>query len=370
MEKQHKEDENPIIKEEVKQTTKEAKEEVKQTTKEAKEAVLSAFLKPEDPLLSQQAPKWSEMPLRRKAQLIAGWVFLAIEIAYVVNVLMAKQWFGETSTFAAILDSSLVTKENQTLVRLLASLFYILFVGGAAKIITDVLSFAFRHASNKAITIVKLNNSALKYASVLILLFVVLGLWGVDTATILASAGIVALIVGLGAQSFIADIIGGLSIVFEQQFAVGDIVVIDGFRGVVHEIGLTTTSLVDAAGNFKTIKNSQVMTVINLSRQLSVAVVDVHVDYDEDLQFVRSLLEKSLPEISKKIDGIIGQATYLGVEELQDSRVILRIVAHCKEEDKFGVRRELNEAILNLFDENHVNIPFNQMVISSRKDKK
>jgi small-conductance mechanosensitive channel len=342
---------------------------LQKTSEEVQRAVVGSLLAKDDGIHAPKAvPDWKDLSPKQKTSVILGWVFILLSIAFVLLVVFAPKVFGENTLLCAITDSSLVNDANRVNVALLSTLFWSVAILGGSALLRNLTSFLFRHASNKSITIVKLLNSTIKYAAAIALVFVILSLWGVDTATILASAGIVALIVGLGAQSLIADIIGGLSIVFEQQFEVGDTVVIDDFRGVVTEIGLTATKIIDAAGNNKIIKNSEITSVINLSHDLSLAIVDIPVDYEEDLKAVRSLLKKELPEVAKRIPTIQGEIAYLGVEELEDSGVLLRFIARCPEQDKFSTTRALNEEILILFREHDVNVPFNQLVISSRKE--
>lgn len=353
---------------ESKQTKPTKKKSFKKTSQEMQQAVVASLLAKDDGIHAPKSvPDWKDLSKKQKASVLLGWALILLSIVFVMLVIFAPQVFGKNTLLCAITDSSLVTDANRVNVALLSTLFWSVAILGGSGLIRRVMEFCFRHASNKSITIVKLLNSTIKYAAAIALIFVILSIWGVDTATILASAGIVVLIVGLGAQSLIADIIGGLSIVFEQQFEVGDTVVIDDFRGIVTEIGLTATKIIDAAGNNKIIKNSEIASVINLSHDLSLAIVDIPVDYEEDLQAIRALLTKELPAISKKIPTIKGQVAYLGVEELQDSGVLLRFIARCPEQDKFATTRALNEEILTLFQVNDINVPFNQLVISSRK---
>ena len=104
---------------------------------------------------------------------------------------------------------------------------------------------------------------------------VALSCLGVDTAAIFVSAGVLAIIVGFGAQSLIEDVITGLFIILEGEIAVGDIITIDGFRGEVKSVGLRTISIIDLGGNIRIINNSEIGSLVNLSDVTSVAVVNV-----------------------------------------------------------------------------------------------
>ena len=193
-------------------------------------------------------------------------------------------------------------------------------------------------------------------------------MWGVDTTTLLVSAGIIALIIGLGAQSLISDIIAGINIVFEGEYHVGDVVFIDGFRGTIEEIGLTLTKLVDTTGNRKCINNSKISTVINLSSDDSLVIVDFSIEYSEDLRKVEKIFEDNKAEIRKQIPTLLETPRYLGVNNLGSSSVDLRFVAKVDEENRFAAQRALTRALYLMFADNGVYVPFNQLVLSTRND--
>ena len=119
---------------------------------------------------------------------------------------------------------------------------------------------------NRAQTVITLIDSLITYAAALAAVFLILGALGVNPAAIWASVGILTLIIGLGCQSLITDIVAGLFIVAENEYNVGEIIVVDGFRGTVKEIGIRSTKIIDAAGDIKIINNSDVKDIVNLSR--------------------------------------------------------------------------------------------------------
>ena len=159
--------------------------------------------------------------------------------------------------------------------------------------------------SNRAKTVITLLDGLIKYGSAIALFFLVLNAFGVNTRAIWESVGVITLIIGLGAQSLIADIIAGIFIIFENEYNVGEIVSIDGLRGTVSEIGIRATKVTDAAGNIKIINNSDIKNVVNLSRELSLAVVDCEVSYDVPLELVEKVLKDNLPAMKEKIPQII-----------------------------------------------------------------
>ena len=106
------------------------------------------------------------------------------------------------------------------------------------------------------------------------MLYYCFALFGVDTATLLVSAGILSIAISLGAKDMVGDILAGLFIIFEGEFRVGDIVMIGDWRGTVLEIGVRTTKIEDGSKNIKIIRNSNVTDVINMTKRSSYAFCD------------------------------------------------------------------------------------------------
>ena len=223
--------------------------------------------------------------------------------------------------------------------------------------------------------IIKLNNkkiatfgsliaSLLKWATILVATFIVLKRWGVDTNKILASLGIVALIIGIGCQSLIGDIVAGIFLVADNAFEVGDIVVVDGFRGTVKEIGLKSTKIEDAGGNIKLVSNSSINSMVNLTNSLSIASVELGIPYEENLARTETLLLEHLKGMKKDIPSIVDGPFYKGMEEMADSAVILKVVAKCKEEDRFQCVRDMKRDLYIFLNDNKICIPYPQVTIT------
>ena len=153
---------------------------------------------------------------------------------------------------------------------------------------------------------------------------------------------------------------------FEGDIKVGDIVVIDGWRGTVKQIGLRRTKIEDAVGNINIVNNSSISNIINNTQDLSVAVVEVGTEYNESILRIEEVIEKALPEMKKHIPAIVDGPFYKGVSALGESSVNIKLMAQCHEEDKYQVERDLNREIKLLFDANGINIPFNQVVLNTR----
>lgn len=224
-----------------------------------------------------------------------------------------------------------------------------------------VLSF-FKTKTGRIGTMTTLLSSVVKYAMILIAFCWILSIIGVNVSTIFASIGIVALILGFGAESLVADLVTGVFILFENEYNIGDIIEVDGFRGTVNEIGIRTLSVEDAGGNIKIINNSDLKNIINRSNRGSIAVCDIGIGYETDLEMLDDVLVKIMDDIKNKHQDVFtGKIQYLGVEALNDSSITLRFVAETTEDNIFSARRLLNKELKIAFDKQGISIPFPQL---------
>ncbi len=208
--------------------------------------------------------------------------------------------------------------------------------------------------TDKGKTVIKLINSLLKWVVIIIAILWILTVWGVNTTTLLAGAGIVALVIGLGAQSLIADILAGIFIVLEGKYVVGDIVVIDGWRGKIVDIGIRTTELQDIGGNIKIINNSEIKSVINQTKLLSMANCYINISSSVQLENVENLIINQLSEIREKIPAIKEDIIYKGIVNVTDVATELLFSATCYEEDLYQVQRDLHRELKLLLDKHSI----------------
>ena len=221
------------------------------------------------------------------------------------------------------------------------------------------------HRTRSVLSIV---SSLLKYVAVIVILCWGLSILGVNVSTIVASVGIVALIIGFSAESLIADVVTGAFMLFENQYNVGDIVEVDGFRGTVTSIGIRTTCITDPGGNVKIINNSSMRNILNRSDRLSRSVSDIGIPYPTDL----AALEAEIPALMQRIfaahpDVMKDAPVYLGVQELADSAIVLRFVVNVDEKDVFSGARLLNHDLLLGFRALGVEVPFPQVDVHTDK---
>lgn len=245
------------------------------------------------------------------------------------------------------------------------AIFRVLIVIAFMILVRNIFLFVLRSIklkSRRGNTLISLFDSLVRYAAVIIGVCWSLAVAGVNVSTIFAGVGIIALIVGFGAESLIADVVTGFFILFENQYNVGDIIEIDGFRGEVSRIGIRTICVRDTGGNEKIINNSSMKNVLNRSDYQSVAVCDIGIPYEIDLDEIPEKMNRILAEIKKaNEDTFIGELKYLGVEELADSCVVLRVMAEVNERDIYSGRRLLNKEMKTRLEKEGITVPYPQI---------
>ena len=220
----------------------------------------------------------------------------------------------------------------------------------------------------RAATIGTMISSLVRYISVIVVVIWGLSILGVNLTAIVASVGVLSLIIGFGAQSLIEDTITGIFMILENNLKVDDYIVLDDFRGRVRKIGIRTTCIEDDGGNLKIVNNSDIRNFQNRSEHLSLAVCDIDTSYDDD---IRTIEDKLLPALEtmyqENSDVFEAVPVYKGIESFGDSGVVIRVTVAAKEENVFMARRRLNRALKIFFDENQIEIPYTQIVVHQEK---
>lgn len=199
----------------------------------------------------------------------------------------------------------------------------------------------------------------------------ILGVIGIDLAPLLAGAGVAGVALGFGAQSLVKDCIAGLFMLFEDQYGVGDIVDLGEAVGVVEEVSLRTTVLRGIDGTVWHVPNGVVQRVGNLSQLWSVALIDVDVAYDTEIERARQLLQRAADEVCGRDEvaaTIVEQPKVLGVEALGADGVTLRLIVKVEPGTQWELQRSLREHVKAVFDESAIEIPFPQRTVWVRTD--
>ena len=203
-------------------------------------------------------------------------------------------------------------------------------------------------------TICRLISNLIGYIAIMVFIYYSLSYLGVDTNAILASVGVIGIGVSMGARDLIADIFAGVSMIFEGEYQVGDIVNIDGYRGMVQEVGVRSTRLVGRGGNVKVIGNKDIKSVTNLTKMNSWVATTIKVDVNYPIRDAEEIINGVLPKIGEKCPQIISGPYYKGILSVEMGFAVLSIIAECSEDNYHKVERILVREVLIALRENNV----------------
>ncbi|MBP2116054.1 mechanosensitive ion channel family protein [Paenibacillus silagei] len=177
------------------------------------------------------------------------------------------------------------------------------------------------------------------------MILLVLSEFNFDLKPLLAGAGVVGLAIGFGAQSLVKDVITGFFIIFEDQFAVGDVIQSGTYKGTVEMIGLRTTRLLSATGEVHIIPNGTIVNVTNYSLANALAVVDVPVKIERGLEATLALIGEALQGIEERSSSVIAYPNILGIQSMSTSEYVIRIAANCLPNARDAAERQIQNDI-------------------------
>jgi len=191
-------------------------------------------------------------------------------------------------------------------------------------------------------------------------LLTVMGALGLPLGPLLASAGVVGVALGFGAQSLVKDFLSGIFMMLEDQYGVGDVIDTGEAIGTVEDVTLRVTKVRDASGIVWYIRNGEIIRVGNRSQGWSTALVDIPVGYSENLDVVLPLIRKIMHELEGDAawaDLLLEEPVVAGVESIAGSVVTVRIFAKCAPNENFSVQREIRERVKAAFDAAGIRAP-------------
>ena len=197
----------------------------------------------------------------------------------------------------------------------------------ASKYFMVSLKSPLRVSERRKDTLLKLLENMITYIVNFVAIIMLLELFGFEVKALLAGAGIIGLAIGFGAQSLVKDIISGFFIIFEDQFCVGDRIKVKDFEGEVLEIGIRTTKIKSSTGQLHVIPNGNIMEVTNYSVLNSVAVIDLTLPYMDRIDELERVIEEKLESLADKYGELTSKPQLLGIQELSQSEIVLRITA-------------------------------------------
>ncbi|WP_173918114.1 mechanosensitive ion channel family protein [Halobacillus sp. Marseille-Q1614] len=227
----------------------------------------------------------------------------------------------------------------------------------------------FSITARREATLKKLVINTLSYIVYFSAFIMILETFTLDIGALLAGAGIAGLAIGFGAQNLVRDVISGFFIIFEDQFSVGDYVMASGAEGFVEEIGLRISKIKSWTGEIHILPNGNITQVTNYSIHNSIAVVDVSIAYEGDIDRAEKVILELLEEMPDRYEELVATPELLGVQNLGNSDIVMRIIGETYPMEHWAIGRALRKEVKNRLDKEGIEIPFPRMVMYSRHEE-
>ncbi len=216
-----------------------------------------------------------------------------------------------------------------------------------------------RKVNNKRkATIQKLIRNIFKYVIIILVTVQILGTLGINVTSIAAGLGIAGVIIGLALQDLMKDILVGLSIIFEEQFDVGDFVEINGFSGTVIDLGLKSTKIRSVENIERTISNRNIAEVTNYSKENVKAKISIPVSYEVESTKVDKVIDNIVKRIEKEVE-LVGKIENWGLNNFNSSNMEYVILVPVKAKNQWEAKRMAKRIIKEEYDKENISIPYN-----------
>ena len=230
----------------------------------------------------------------------------------------------------------------------------------------DLDPVALIRRERRATALAALAGSVLTVVIWTIAVMMVLGQFGIDLAPVIASAGIVGVAIGFGAQDLVKDFLSGLFILAEDQYGVGDVVDVGEATGVIEGVTLRTTRLRDVQGTLWHVPNGEIRRVGNMSQGWARTLIDISVAYDTDLDMAKRVILETAQLMAEDDDWspkFLEPPEVWGVEDLAADGITIRLVIKVLPGEQWSIARELRQRVKAAFDAAGIEIPFPQRTL-------
>ena len=210
-------------------------------------------------------------------------------------------------------------------------------------------------------------------------LTIILATFDIDISKLATGAGFLGIIIGLGAQATIKDILAGTFILAENQYRIGDIVTLSGgslsgeTSGVIEDISLRITKLRDLDGVLHTVRNGEASVITNRTYEYSRVVIDIGVSYDSDINKVEKIINKVGLEMKEDVsinESIREPIKFLRVDKFADSAIVIKVIGDVEPAEQWTISGEFRRRIIVAFRKNDIEIAFPQIVVHKAKTDK
>lgn len=205
-----------------------------------------------------------------------------------------------------------------------------------------------------------------------VVILTIMGVWGIPMAPFLAVGTTIGIAVGFGAQDVVRDVIAGFLILVEDQYSVGDVVEIAGVSGSVEKIRLRTTVLRDLDGNVHHVPNGQIRVASNMTSAFARYVADISISYDSDIDLAMEVIldtGTAMVQEPRWSPFVLEEPQMLGVEQLGDSAVTIRLVLTVATEERWAIRREFLKRVKLALDAAGIEIPYAYLTVVMKDER-
>ncbi len=218
----------------------------------------------------------------------------------------------------------------------------------ATLILEEVINYGKNnYEKKKRKTVTNLFQNIIKYFILIVALLVILSIYGINVAGMIASLGIAATIIGLALQDTFKDIINGISIITENYFIVGDVVQYKTFTGEIVEFGLKSTKIKSSTGEILVVSNRNILEISNLSQAEQCVSIDIAISCEKDKQEIEKIITKKILPRIENIENVIPETPkYLGINEIAAAHYKYLIQFSCKRDKHTQAKRDANGIIL------------------------
>jgi moderate conductance mechanosensitive channel len=224
----------------------------------------------------------------------------------------------------------------------------------ATRLLAQATGLSQDRSTQRAATMGAILKSTSTFVIFALALLTVMATLGLPLGPLLASAGVVGVALGFGAQSLVKDFLSGIFMILEDQYGVGDVIDAGEAVGTVEDVTLRVTRLRDASGIVWYVRNGEIVRIGNRSQGWSTALVDIPVGYNESLDTVLPLIRKVVHDLDESEDWktrLLEEPVVAGVESMTGGVVTVRVIAKCAPNESFPVSREIRARVKAAFDE-------------------
>lgn len=261
--------------------------------------------------------------------------------------------FFENLIYSDSLRSLIIKIVLSVIVFLVAKIIIYIFTKALTNLVKTYKKNDFSN-SKKVNSIVSISSSVLKYIIYFIVIVIILSIFDVNTLSLIATAGVGGIIIAFGVQSIVKDLFSGVFILLDDQYNIGDDVVINGISGNIMSINMRNTQIQGYDGSVNTISNGSITTVTNLSKNNQRSVVTFCFPTDVDVEKVKKIISDFSTEFSEKHKSVIKDPVFFGVTETEKYYVKIAVALWSKQSTQWQNEKNLREELYKKFKEKNI----------------